>query len=104
VGALLDGGAQRGLAPLGEGADGGDEDVVPLDEVQDRLRPLDVGDRVVEAAELLGQGAQPGRGTAGEDGSVAAGEERAGGEVTGVAGGPEEDDAGRPDVTLLTGS
>ena len=88
-----DRGAHRGVAPLGERPDGRDQHVAGLDRGEDGVAPHRVGLDGLQAAEALGELAEPAL--------VAPGEHRAGAlrgqplshEAPGVAGGAEDDDA-----------
>ena len=90
-------GGDRGLhgrlAPARERADGRDQHVAALHERAHRVGPLDVGDRPLQAAELLGQRAHARLVARGQHGPRSTIDQGAGGEVAGVAGGAEDDDA-----------
>ena len=90
-------GGDRGLhgrlAPALERADGRDEHVAALHERAHGVGPGDVGDRPLQAAELLGQGADAPLVPGGQHGPRSTIDEGPGGEIARVAGGAEDDDA-----------
>jgi hypothetical protein len=98
-----DRGRDRGLAEPHERADGRHEDVAATHEVAERLGPRHVGDPRLQAAQRRGEPFEPVGTAGGEDRAQAAVDERAGGQLARVAGGPEQHDAPAHGSTLSSG-